>query len=304
MSLTPGEIASFSKALADACTLDELQELVIFTRGQTLDRYVPASATKPLACALLVMGASSEGWERQLLDKAVEKKPKNPLLDAFAAQYRSTPSPVAVDPCDAPLLRAQRLFIDRQDLRARLRELTSAKAARVLVIRGERYSGKSHSRFLMDHLAENGGGFRSVVVDLAAEEINSPDELASVIVAKIGGDARQLPPQGLSTAPRWGLFLATAIQNEVKSRGYHFWLVFDGLNKDGLSTETLGVILNLAIRAELDVPAMRVVLIDLEGNLPPEIDDRALREQIGRIDEEKCLSWLKTVLTLHKVPPQ
>src|SRR5262249_19560662 len=188
MSLTPGEIQSFTKALADACTLDELQILVLFANGQTMDRYVPQTATKLLAFALVVKGASSKGWERQLLDKAVEFKPKNPLLRAFEAQYQSTVLPNPPDPSDAALLRAKRLFIDREDLRARVKELKSAAAARVLVVHGERYSGKSHSRYLLDHLAENGGGFRTVVIDLVEDEIDNPEELASVIVTKIGGD--------------------------------------------------------------------------------------------------------------------
>ena len=50
MSLTPGEIQSFAMALADACTLDELQILVTFAVGKTIDRYVPRSATFLLPC--------------------------------------------------------------------------------------------------------------------------------------------------------------------------------------------------------------------------------------------------------------
>jgi len=208
-----------------------------------------------------------------------------------------------LDPHDAPVLRANRLFIDREVLRERLRELNSSAASRVLVVRGERYSGKSHSRFFFDHLSVNGGGFTSVVVDLVDDEINKPDELASLIIDKIGGDVKQLPSQGFTTAARWGQFIVRAIKEEVQRSGSNFWLIFDGLTKDGLPPETLGIILNLAKRAELEVPQLRVVLLGLLDKLPPEIDGVALREEIGVIDEAKCVTWLQTVLALRRVAP-
>ncbi len=77
--------------------------------------------------------------------------------------------------------------------------------------------------------------------------------------------------------------------------------MFDGLTKDRLPPTTLGVILNLAIRAEKEVPELRVILLDLASNLPPEIDDVALREEIGAIDETKCVIWLKKFLELRGI---
>ena len=182
-----------------------------------------------------------------------------------------------------------------------MRDLNSSAASRVLVVRGERYSGKSHSRFLVDHLSVNGGGFTPVFVDLEDDDIDKPDELAALIVDKMGGDVKQLPSQGFTTTARWGQFIVRAIKEEVQRRGSHFWLVFDGLTKVGLPKETLGIILNLAKKAELEVPQLRVVLLGLADKLPPEIDGVALREEIGVIDEAKCVAWLQTVLALRRV---
>ena len=101
--------------------------------------------------------------------------------------------------------------------------------------------------------------------------------------------------------PRWGLFLERAIRDEVLRRGSQVWLVFDGLSKEGLPTETLGVILNLAKRAD-DEPELRVILLGLPGELPPEIDS-FLSEEIGAIDEGKCVTWLTTFLGLRGITP-
>ena len=87
MPMTPSEIQSFTMALADAyATLDELRLLVMFTHTQPIDRYISASMTGLVACASVVKGASTEGWERQLLDKALELKPSNtPLREDILA---------------------------------------------------------------------------------------------------------------------------------------------------------------------------------------------------------------------------
>src|SRR5262249_26122678 len=160
--------------------------------------YVTPSMTGLLPYAAVVMASSRDGWERALLAQAREQRPNNVLLEGFERSYRSTALPMPANPLDAPLLRANRLFIDREKLRARVRELSSAAASRVLVIHGKRYSGKTHSRYLLDHMAENGGGFRTVVIDLVDDEIDKPDELATTIIRKIGGDVTQVPSQGVT----------------------------------------------------------------------------------------------------------
>jgi hypothetical protein len=247
-----------------------------------------------------------EGWAKVLLTEALKEAPENPRLKDFAVQFLDTTQPQPLDPLDAPVVGTNLLFIDREDLRNRMRELRLNKHPHVLVIRGKRYSGKTHSRYLIDHLFDhlwqNGGGFRAVVIDLVREAITQPYHLAETIIRRINGDVNNLPPQGTDTAERWGASLVDTIEYEVRRLGLHVWMVFDNLTKEGLPTETLDWIRHLATRVELDIPELRIVLLGLQGSLPPEIDGRVLREEIRVIDEAKCIDWLQTVLKLREIP--
>ena len=119
MSLTPGEIQTFTNALYDAFpTRNDLELLLNFSVGKTIEAYVTPSMTGLLPYAAIVRATSRDGWELVLLAKARELKPANPLLQTFERKYQRTAIPMPVDPHDAPVLRADRLFIDREDLRA------------------------------------------------------------------------------------------------------------------------------------------------------------------------------------------
>jgi hypothetical protein len=301
VSLTPAEIQALTAALYDGFpTRNDLELLLVFL-GKRIEDYVTSSMAGALPYAAVVVAASRAGWVAILLQQARTMRDTNQLLLAFENQYRSTGFPLPADPYCAPVLRAKRPFIDRQGLRDRMAELASAGASRVLVVEGERYSGKSYTRFLVEHLARNPGGFRQIVVDLIEDAITKPDELAHTLVMKMGGDPVSLPIQGVTTAARYGLILAAAVQSEVNRLGSHIWVVFDGLARPGVLPETIELVLDIAKRAELEVPELRVILLELPVTLPPEVDSVALREVLHPIDAALCVEWLETVHSLLNV---
>jgi hypothetical protein len=118
------------------------------------------------------------------------------------------------------------LVIDRDLLRKQLGALESDQALKkVLVVRGDAKSGKSHSHHLFEHIAEDNNKARVVYV---CEELmwTVDDLIQSLFEALDAGD--RIPPR-TSSEPAWYTTVCIKLMGAAISKGQALWVAVDDL---------------------------------------------------------------------------
>ncbi|MGQ4513007.1 effector-associated domain EAD1-containing protein [Streptomyces sp. DW26H14] len=174
-----------------------------------------------------------------------------------------------------------RVLLDRNELRECLREFVAGQ--RVLIITGDRRSGKSHSWHLIRHVARHHGA-EAYRIDFGLWEGSQmePGELMALLAGEMGlGEICDVEPDA-SDNFRVLKYLSW-FKGQVRG-GPQRWLVFDGLDTATITEAALRLVESIAVMADSGEAneKARVVLIDYpRSRLPGEVDDRALRERIG-----------------------
>jgi len=156
---------------------------------------------------------------------------------------------------------ASRPFVDRDQLRPALERLhapapTATRKPRILVVIGSPNSGKTHTKFLINHLGES-FGFQPAIVDFSRwpKEL-APADLGQRIAMRLG--LAGMPPPGNEQITRWSIsffdWFVAAVGNSPH------WLVID-FGRISLSTAVCEFIDELAMHVNDSLPNMRVVLL-------------------------------------------
>lgn len=243
----------------------------------------------------VVQKAIDEGWIANLVYHAVQQNPGGVNLQAFIAKYPDfDPAkglPVSFDWVMAHTLRARRYFIDRKDLREALKELRSTDGPRVLVVTGERVSGKSYTNQLIAFLSERTPKNKLIFVDLD-KYVHEAPHLSELVGFQMGMDITNMPRQDDEQKARWVPRLVSWITSRVNNPGdTTYWFVFDGFREQTLLPETKDWIDELALQAETNVPRCRVVLLNYNETLPFQINDFVSREQIKPIGRDQLIEF-------------
>jgi hypothetical protein len=142
------------------------------------------------------------------------------------------------------------------------------------------------------HLAEVLGTFRTVALDLDPLVTHDPDTAARELIFLLHGDPTTLPAREMAGSPaRWTRALADRVEVEIQRAGQPVWLVFDGLDRPGLASDVLDLVIHLALRAASSATLLRVVGLGGLPVLPPDLEADTLREVIAPIvpaDVEAC----------------
>jgi len=102
-----------------------------------------------------------------LLDALCMERPTDPAFQQLKSEVQ--PLLAAGDPFEAVLLFEQRPLLDRRDLRALVRNLALNVQPRLILIQGERETGKSQTAWFIRHIHETRGGFRLHWIDFETE---------------------------------------------------------------------------------------------------------------------------------------
>jgi hypothetical protein len=153
---------------------------------------------------------SEAAVDKFLLPLRVQEAPLRAPIDTYYG-VPADPEPYdALQPSDVP-------FVDRQISRDKLRRLFENPNRRAMVIRGARAAGKSHLRWLVEHVART-KGFEPVFVQLKNESsvqdvvqqliddlslpwrdfndrLAQPTRMTRGFVSALRGYARQMPPE-------------------------------------------------------------------------------------------------------------
>lgn len=250
---------------------------------------VPTSGTSYTnAVVLLVDIADGQNWLRALVQRLVDTYPTRPEFKTVLDEIdRTAPVATVTNPFDEVLLAGNRPFADRQPLRAALLDLTNSTGSPVLLIDGEPKTGKTFSYYFISHVAPTKN---YIVSRFIMARQPKPDELAEEILGRIGV-TRTLQPIGNESAERWAEKLADTVKDAIEEKQTPRLFVFDEFPvtklPDGSVVEiplppgTASFIVRLARYADEELRSyLRVVLMRFRGELPPELDDVALRENV------------------------
>jgi hypothetical protein len=240
----------------------------------------------------LLAWAEQEGRERELVTKAAAERPAKSDLQATVRQVlahldRVAPLPwyTSHDPFETCFVRDERAFVDRACLRENLRRLDKPKGLRTMVVNGERRSGRSYSLKLIEYLGDDREDLGIVPIDLSTVDPDyGPDSLARRIALRIGrAEALDWMPKQQAQAARWSQELADWLVPEFEPTGKTWWIVVDHVDRTQVRSETLDLLLNLALAAE-STRSLRLVLIGWSEPMPQELDDWVCHERVAAIE--------------------
>ena len=323
IQLTGQELQLVYGAVMASYTYNDLARDLHFNLDKNLEEIVPPGNLKDVAYNLL-RTANREGWLRDVLvmfvngqypgvkemaDRTLRTHDSSPDTPAAsgsgdaASGNVATESDIATsisdissmaDPYLSQMIGGQRPFIDRSVLRGYFRDLLSDSTSRILVVTGDRPSGKSYT-WLFINQPEVLAGYTPVLINLSqVNEPHSPVEVMSRIAEQLtlGEPAIDLHAQHSAQARRLGDWLVGQLQqNNPDGR---WLLVFDSLDHIGQREETLQLIEFLAgaaIRKRL--PGLRVILLGYANRLLIDPLESVLTEQIRDIGEPELLEFFR-----------
>jgi len=182
-------------------------------------------------------------------------------------------------------------FVNRSILRDRLSVLRSDNTMkRILVVNGPRFSGKSYSRELIDHLCGAAGKLLHCLVALqpGQETSTGAAEIARDLVAQIGRPPGGLPP-ATTNEDRWARDVATWVLSEAVSTTFDWWIVLDGFDHPDVRQDARKFIVHLADQINRGVFARRcrLILLSFDRTSLSVTPGKILAEEIdGNLDAE------------------
>jgi hypothetical protein len=252
---------------------------------------VPIDATLVNAVAAIVRVAGPEGWERDFVAALADRFPARAEFKNLLASIDRADT--AVDPFDEVLLGGSRPFADRRELRNHLRSMATATGETVLLLDGAPQTGKSFSYYLLNHAATRRG---FVVNRFSVAMLPRADELADEILRHLGVANPVIPPQGPESAERWADKLAHAVKQTIESQSRPRFFLFDQFPPTPPPPETVSFIARLATFSDQELrDLLRVVLVRFPGQLPPDVEDVALRDDTRAIGNTDMLEVLMKI---------
>jgi hypothetical protein len=303
LELSPPQFKDLYNALHDDFTPDSLKRMLLEHANRRLDDIVSSASPYPEIVEEVLKRAELDRWTWDLIRAAIAANPGSQKLDEFIRKYpfySPAKPPPAIDPYRTPFVLAKQVLIDREELRAALEELQKSDGPRVLVVTGERASGKTYSCELVYYLANDfNPAHVAVYVDLD-KDVREPDALAETIVRQMGREVGKIPDRERDQKMRYALRLCDWITTHVRSAGpATYWLVFDGFRERIVLTETKELIEDLAVRAQTTLRQCRIVLLNYTDILPPQIKNAAGKEHIKRIERTELVQFFEQVNEMH-----
>jgi hypothetical protein len=196
---------------------------------------------------------------------------------------------VGRDKFEATVLRGDRVFLNRAELRQALREMASPSGRRILVVNGPHGSGKTYTREYVLDVTYNTPNHRVIYVDLDTTEF-SPMQLVQVICEQMSLDVQSFPTLDTEQESRWIRRVVDHLIGQIRSNTtIKWWLIFDGFIRP-LNTSVNELIVELANRARS--ADLRLVLLNYTRALPADMNADVIREEIKPIGREDVEAFL------------
>ena len=303
LELSPPQFQDLYNALHDDFTPVSLGRMLTEHANRRLEDIVSSTKLYREIIEEVLKRAELERWTWDLIRAALAANPGSKGLNDFIRKYpfySPAKPPVVVDPYRTPYVLAKQILIDREELRAALEELQKNDGPRVLVVTGERMSGKTYSCQLVYYLANDFNPRHIVVYVDLDKDVREPDALAETIVSQMGREVGTIPDRERDQKMRYALRLCDWITTQIRNaERATYWLVFDGFRERTVLTETKELIEDLAVRAQTTLRQCRIVLLNYTDILPPQIKNAAGKEHIKRIERAELVRFFEQVNELH-----
>ncbi|MFY1623566.1 effector-associated domain EAD1-containing protein [Micromonospora sp. WMMD735] len=184
---------------------------------------------------------------------------------------------------------SRRPLVDRSQLSAALRSVDKEKYP-VLSISGDPGSGKSHSRYLIQHVAGSiDVDATLILVDIADEWQEGNDIDAVDFVARLArrlGMPADFHPDLYTECHRTAKELSSDFVGRFRTLPQIYrWIFIDGLDRPNVTTAVHGFVRNLAKEVDNNqLGQTRLIVTGHPGDFPPTVQDVLQIEQIEPID--------------------
>jgi DNA-directed RNA polymerase subunit F len=183
-------------------------------------------------------------------------------------------------------------FVDRDDLHAKLLTLVMPKGKRILVVRGPRHHGNSHTRERIIQLSDR-YGFRYADIRLQQYGLDVEIRPYDLGVA-IAGALNLTMPKEVSDPKdsRWSVNFVNWLQGNL-SLAQQFWIIIDDFEPEKIDVpHTVYEFIDLvASRMDGALAPLRLVLISYRHELPSNIKILVTREDLQFITDEDLAEY-------------
>ena len=289
------------ETISRAYDIDQFDSLVRALLRQGLAFYASTKLPMPTIVDQLLSALERQG-EPVLVDFLIKVREvtHRPELRAAVDDFLATAT-VSANSYQALVVFGEPI-VDRHLLRKHLQVLFTGNK-RLLVVRGEKTPGKSHSRWLIQHVAQS-QGFELVYCDLVG---NSVDEIVGQIINDMS-----LPPQDFrdrlaqfSTVAKGFISALRGYSRKQPLQHQQWCLVFDGYDREQVA-ESIRELVGPLVQdiANFGMPPISVILLGYRGTALSKVMARALEEEIQPLTEADVEKFFDDLRKCDQFCPQ
>jgi hypothetical protein len=282
-------------------TLARLRTLVDLS-GRTFDDIVPANAVLPSAIPAVIMNAQNEGWLADLVAQMKLQNQGRVDIQAFTLNLPAPDAVAIVDPYVDRVIRRNRLLVNREPLRNKVRNMETDPLVKFLIVTGEEKTGKTWSRHFVTHIWEQRRTFDLGWIDLVdiyertpKTEPLTPEPVAARMFSYLKLAANLLPEKDDEKYERWSQRVCEQVIRSLPALPKPCWLMFDGFNSVPLHDGTIAFIEQFAGIVESSLPDVHVVLIGWRGTLSSDAEALAERDVCQVMSDEDIKDFFERV---------
>lgn len=305
MRLDGAQTETLVRLVSEGLEIEVIRRLVRFRLDADPDNVIPAGAKKEQAVFEVVEYAVRKQRVKSLVEGFIVM---NPALEVelrsiiAAAERADVATPEAASPAAdplAPYFPQAQPFVDRADFTSQLTELWSPGPSRVLVVRGERFTGRSHSWWRIHDFA--------ITAKVTASRIdvssNPGSWTISTMIDQIAGYLgldRTLLKDSLAQGSTQSGALLTALTVRfpvARPVADRHCLVFDGLDRTGVDKLIIELV-EAIIGKVLDrtLPGLSLILLGYGEHGEQPFDYLILNEKICWLTPALVDEWLQQVV--------
>jgi hypothetical protein len=266
-------------------------------------------STYPQNLLAVIQTAQAQGWLLPLVRQVRQDVPDDQELQALEAELVPLGPPPHVDYFDVCCLAGSRVMVDRKSLRDSLRLLSSPLGRRIMVVTGEKSSGKSHSVQLISYLTAFRGGFSLALIDLefyrevvSLDKEIEPDYIARALVKLLRYDLGPLEPPKDSQWARWVLDFCNDLEARALEDDRCCWVVIDGFGGVPLAQATVDLIKGLAVRINRSLLRFRLILLGYGDDFTHDVLPQVMWETIEPIGVRELTEFFGRAYQQLQVP--
>jgi hypothetical protein len=268
--LDQDQFRAWNQALLDAFTTKAaLEPLAKAARNMTVDQLALGEALDEIVMRL-IRRADEEAWLHRLIAEAQSLRPHDPAIAKLAEDLPQVAEFLARDHFKVQFLRppCQMALVNRHKLRTAVRDLHENPAgATVLVVGGEKASGKTYSRHYIGYLQRVKAAFHFVSVDLTRLKNPATGAVSAAAVGRAIASQLRLegmPAPGQEQDAAWAPHFCDWLTGALDPAGQRCWIVIDGFGDVVVEPGVQYLVEELASRIDLNLHTLRLVLLDYE----------------------------------------